>query len=334
MTVLVLLHYKFNLSALLGDAAEQERQGRRVPANRAARTARKSPGTRRRTFYNKMDLLSLGHRAGARHRRAAAHPDPVLHGARLPRSPVVSVLWAIGIIGTFYLFTLALGFGAAALVGSAAIRAQNPAGNTAALSSHRRSARSSSAATRRRRFPRGHRGRRVRHHPRRCRGPDPRVIVEHRARLLRQCHQEGPGLGAAGGRGRTRFRSHHRRHLDLLGILAQDLNVAFLVALAFAVAASGNLPAILYSLFWKRFNTAGAVSAIYGGLISAVVLVFFSPSYPARPRPCSRRRTGSGSRCPTPASSRSHSASFAAGSARCSPPKRTPTSTPNLRSDR
>src|SRR5690606_30878115 len=62
-----------------------------------------------------------------------------------------------------------------------------------------------------------------------------------------------------------------------LGILAQGQNVAFLVALAFAVAASGNLPAILYSLFWKRFNTAGAVSAIYGGLISCVVLVIFSP---------------------------------------------------------
>jgi cation/acetate symporter len=63
----------------------------------------------------------------------------------------------------------------------------------------------------------------------------------------------------------------------VLGVLAKDLNVAFLVALAFAVAASGNLPAILFSLFWKRFNTTGAVAAIYGGIISAVVLVFFSP---------------------------------------------------------
>ncbi|MFD0852160.1 cation acetate symporter, partial [Actinomadura adrarensis] len=63
----------------------------------------------------------------------------------------------------------------------------------------------------------------------------------------------------------------------VLGIYAQRLNVAFLVALAFAVAASGNLPAILYSLFWKRFNTTGAVSAIYGGLGMAVFLVIFSP---------------------------------------------------------
>jgi cation/acetate symporter len=53
--------------------------------------------------------------------------------------------------------------------------------------------------------------------------------------------------------------------------------VAFLVALAFAIAASANLPAILLSLYWKRFNTAGAVAGIYGGVISSVLLVFFSP---------------------------------------------------------
>ena len=63
----------------------------------------------------------------------------------------------------------------------------------------------------------------------------------------------------------------------MLSIYAQKLNVAFLVALAFAVAASANLPAILYSLFWRRFNTQGALAAIYGGLISSVVLVAFSP---------------------------------------------------------
>ena len=43
------------------------------------------------------------------------------------------------------------------------------------------------------------------------------------------------------------------------------------------MAASGNLPAILYSLFWRRFNTPGAVWAIYGGLVTAVILVIFSP---------------------------------------------------------
>ncbi|MFJ6442328.1 hypothetical protein [Streptomyces sp. NPDC091649] len=62
-----------------------------------------------------------------------------------------------------------------------------------------------------------------------------------------------------------------------LGLLAQDLNVAFLVGLAFAVAASANLPALLYSLFWRGFTTRGAVWAVYGGLVPAVVLVLVSP---------------------------------------------------------
>ena len=43
------------------------------------------------------------------------------------------------------------------------------------------------------------------------------------------------------------------------------------MALAFAVAASANLPTILYSLFWKRFNTRGALWSIYGGLIGCIV---------------------------------------------------------------
>jgi cation/acetate symporter len=63
----------------------------------------------------------------------------------------------------------------------------------------------------------------------------------------------------------------------VLAIPAQKLNIAFLVALAFAVAASANLPSLLYNLFWRRFNTRGAVWAIYGGLIVCLVLVFFSP---------------------------------------------------------
>jgi cation/acetate symporter len=63
----------------------------------------------------------------------------------------------------------------------------------------------------------------------------------------------------------------------LLAIPAQKLNIAFLVALAFAVAASANLPAIVYNMFWRGFNTRGAVWSIYGGLISSVGLVIFSP---------------------------------------------------------
>ncbi|MGC7097889.1 solute symporter family protein [Amycolatopsis lurida] len=61
------------------------------------------------------------------------------------------------------------------------------------------------------------------------------------------------------------------------GILASGQNVAFLVALAFAVAASANLSTLLYSLFWKRFNTTGTLWGIYGGLAACLLLVLFSP---------------------------------------------------------
>ena len=61
------------------------------------------------------------------------------------------------------------------------------------------------------------------------------------------------------------------------GIYAKGIEVAFLVGLAFAIAASANLPSILYSLFWPRFTERGALWSIYGGLITSVGLIIFSP---------------------------------------------------------
>ncbi|MDR1118870.1 MAG: cation acetate symporter, partial [Bifidobacteriaceae bacterium] len=61
------------------------------------------------------------------------------------------------------------------------------------------------------------------------------------------------------------------------GIAAKDQNIAFLVSLAFAVAASANLPTIVFSLYWKRFSTQGALWSMYGGMISALVIIVFSP---------------------------------------------------------
>lgn len=68
----------------------------------------------------------------------------------------------------------------------------------------------------------------------------------------------------------------------VLGILAWAEH-RFLVALAFAVAASANLPTLLYSLFWKKFNTTGALFSIYGGLISCLLLIVFSPAVSGSP---------------------------------------------------
>jgi cation/acetate symporter len=64
----------------------------------------------------------------------------------------------------------------------------------------------------------------------------------------------------------------------LLGILFKGQNVAFMVGLAFAIAASANFPALLLSIMWKRFTTAGAVSSILTGLILAVTLIILSPT--------------------------------------------------------
>ncbi|MBV9844075.1 MAG: cation acetate symporter, partial [Kutzneria sp.] len=61
------------------------------------------------------------------------------------------------------------------------------------------------------------------------------------------------------------------------GIVANGQNVAFLVGLAYALAASANLPAIVLSLYWKRFSTTGTLCGIYGGLLSCLVLMVFSP---------------------------------------------------------
>jgi cation/acetate symporter len=70
----------------------------------------------------------------------------------------------------------------------------------------------------------------------------------------------------------------------ILGIAAEKENIVHLVALAFAVAASGNFPVILLSLFWKRFNTAGIISGLTVGAITAIGLVMVSPNmtYPKK----------------------------------------------------
>ena len=64
-------------------------------------------------------------------------------------------------------------------------------------------------------------------------------------------------------------------------MLGPTSNVAFLVALAFAVAASANLPVIVLSLFWRRFNTAGAVAGLGVGLLGSLALILVSPSFMA-----------------------------------------------------
>jgi cation/acetate symporter len=276
MTILVLSAYKFNLSDLLGDAAKASGKGDKF-LEPGLRYGVEVAGNATQTFYNKIDLLSLGialvlGTAGLPHILIRFYTVPTARAARK------SVLWAIGIIGVFYLFTLALGFGAAALVGSANITAQDKAGNTAAPQL---------AQALGQRFLGGSTG-----------GSALLAIIAAVAFATILAVVAGLTLASSSSLAHDFYanvvrdgEASERQEVNVarisafiigavsiaLAIFAQSLNVAFLVALAFAVAASGNLPAILYSLYWKRFNTAGAVWAIYGGLISAVVLVFFSP---------------------------------------------------------
>ena len=64
----------------------------------------------------------------------------------------------------------------------------------------------------------------------------------------------------------------------VLGILFKGMNVSFLVGLAFAVAASANLPAILMLIFWKRTSAMGVACSILVGMISALTIILLSPS--------------------------------------------------------
>jgi cation/acetate symporter len=275
MTVLVLAKFHFNLSELFGAAADKSGKGAAF-LEPGLRYGKDIPGDAAKTLISKLDLISLGlalvlGTAGLPHILVRFYTVPNARAARR------SVNWAIGLIGSFYLMTLALGFGAAALVGGAAITAQDKAGNTAAPQLAQALGTDLAGETG---------------------GATLLAIIAAVAFATILAVVAGLTLASSSSvahdfyanvvkRGQASEKDEVRvakiaalaigAVAIVLSLYAQTLNVAFLVALAFAIAASANLPAILLSLFWKRFNTAGAVAGIYGGLISAVVLVFFSP---------------------------------------------------------
>ncbi|MEV7978116.1 cation acetate symporter [Streptomyces sp. NPDC086519] len=265
LTFMVLAKFNFNVSDLLGKAADNSGKG----------SAFLEPGLKYgATGTSKLDFLSLGialvlGTAGLPHILIRFYTVPTAKAARK------SVLWAIGLIGTFYLMTLALGFGAAALIKPDEIIASNKSGNTAAplLALHLGGVDSTWGAV---------------------------LLATISAVAFATILAVVAGLTLASsssfahdiyanvirkGQATEKQEINAARWATVgigavsivLGALARDLNVAGLVALAFAVAASANLPTILYSLFWKRFTTAGALWSIYGGLVTAVGLVLFSP---------------------------------------------------------
>jgi cation/acetate symporter len=267
MTIFVLAKFNFNPSSLLGAAAEQSGKG----------DAFLNPGLRYGAgdWKTKVDLISLGlalvlGTAGLPHILMRFYTVPTARDARR------SVNWAIGIIGTFYLLTLALGFGAAALVGTNAIKAANTGGNTAApqLAEELGGGAGTTGGAIFLAFIASVAFATIL-------AVVAGLTLASSSSVAHDIYANVIRRGEVGERDEVRVARIAAIVIGaiaiVLSIFAQNLNVAFLVALAFAVAASGNLPAILYSLFWRRFNTQGAVWAIYGGLGVALFLVIFSP---------------------------------------------------------
>ncbi len=267
ITALVLAKFNFNVSDMLGTAADKSGAGK----------AFLEPGLKYGvSTSSRIDFISLGlalvlGTAGLPHILIRFYTVPTARQARK------SVLWAIGLIGGFYLMTLVLGFGAAALVtgdkkqdivdsggnlaspllaeavgggpgttGGALLLAFISAVAFATILAVVAGLTLTSASS-------------VAHDLYANVWKKGEVTEKQEVKVARLSAFVIGGVAIA------------------LSIPAQKLNIAFLVALAFAVAASANLPALLFNLFWRRFNTRGATWSIYGGLISCVTLVIFSP---------------------------------------------------------
>jgi len=187
--------------------------------------------------------------------------------AKTARSSVITATWIVGI---FYILTIFLGFGAAIFVGESDIIAANPAGNMAA--------------------------------PLLAEALGGDLLLAFVAAVaFATILAVVSGLVLSGasafahdiygqiikkGKATDKQQMYAARYASiavsifsiLLALAAQNLNVAFLVSLAFCIGASANLPVILYTVYWKRFNTSGAITAMLTGVISALILVAVSPN--------------------------------------------------------
>ena len=262
LSILVMAHFDFSFAAFF-DAVAHVKDGEKV-------VNFLSPGLRYKPPYGALDLISLGlalilGTAGLPHILVRFYTVPDAKTAR------VSVVWAMAIIGTFYIMTTFLGFGAATIVGkgfiaknggvnmSAPLLAKYLGGDMffafissiafatilAVVAGLTISASTSFAHDV---------YENVIHHGK-SQGPAKTVLVARITAFV---------VGAVA--------------ITIAIVLGPTFNVAFLVGLAFAVAASANLPVILLSIFWKRFTTEGAVWGLATGLIGSLALIVVSPS--------------------------------------------------------
>ena len=254
LAMMALSSFAFNPLALFRAAAD--RYGVAVLA----------PG---RLVSNPFDAMSLGlalmlGTAGLPHilMRFYTVPD-----ARTARS---SVSYATAFIGFFYLLTFILGFGAMVLVGQPAIRAIDPGGNMAA--------------------------------PLLAKAVGGEAFLGFiSAVAFATILAVVAGLTLAGAatlshdlwvnvvrHGEASEREQlavARGSTVVLGVLAIVLgivfkgqNVAYMVGLAFAIAASANFPALVLSMFWRKFTTRAAQMSMLAGTASSLILIYLSPT--------------------------------------------------------
>jgi cation/acetate symporter len=267
LSILVLAHFHFSFAEFFNAVTQvkyHDATGKEVVKDFL------TPGLRFKPPYGALELISLGMAlilgtAGLPHILVRFYTVPDAKTARN------SVVWAMVIIGGFYIMTTFLGFGAATIVGrdyitknggtnmSAPLLAQAIGGNVffafisaiafatilAVVAGLTISASTSFAH-------------------------DVWTNVIHN------------GVERKAGEERTVARITAfvvgAIAIAIAIVLGPKANVAFLVALAFAVAASANLPVIVFSIFWRRFNTTGAVMGLLFGLLGSIVLIFIGPS--------------------------------------------------------
>jgi cation/acetate symporter len=267
LSLLVLKHFGFSLGnffAAVTQVTYHDAQGNVVTQNFL------TPGLRYKPPYGALDLISLGMAlifgtAGLPHILVRFYTVP---DAKTARS---SVVWAMLIIGSFYILTTFLGFGAATIVGrdfiaknggtnmSAPLLAQTLGGDLffAFISSIAFATILAVVA-----------GLTI--------SASTSFAHDFWTNVLHRGKERSPGEEVRV----ARFTAFIVGAISILIaiLLGPNANVAFLVALAFAVAASANLPVIVLSLFWRRFNTRGAVAGLATGLLSSLILILLSPS--------------------------------------------------------
>ena len=191
----------------------------------------------------------------------------------------LSVVWAVALIGAFYIMTTFLGFGARAVLGTAGEEAAGTGGNLAApLLAEELGGGSGTFG-----------------------GDLFLAVIAAVAFATILAVVAGLVLSASAAMSHDVWSNIVRRDKEVsekeevyvariaavsIGAIAifvailggEGLNISFMVGLAFAVAASANFPALLLALTWRRFNTTGAVTGVLAGTISSIVLVIISPT--------------------------------------------------------